>query len=280
MTSNPRGDKRSGGAAVPRVRGARARRRDSRCAACATRARSTAPCRRGSRSSRTLPAPRIARNRCSHRALDRCRCAARGDADARTRSKRRGRRCAARDRTGASRQRGADRDRAPRTPRAAPADSPLHRRPLRSADLHGGKPNSRGSMIVAANLARASRRTRRTGRSASPRPSRSRRARPTRARSAYRPGSAPSAARWPRRRHRSAGSAAPPGLVSGPSKIEHRAHAERGADRRQRLHRRMKIGREQEREPGCREALRRPLLIERQREAELLDQIGAAAAAR
>ena len=52
------------------------------------------------------------------------------------------------------------------------------------------------------------------------------------------------------------------------------------ADRRQRLHRGVKIRSEEKRESRCLETLRRPLLIERQREAEPLDQIGAAAAAR
>ena len=47
-------------------------------------------------------------------------------------------------------------------------------------------------------------------RPASPRPSRSRHARPKRARSAYRPTHRQSDGRCPRRRHRSAGSAAPP----------------------------------------------------------------------
>ena len=70
------------------------------------------------------------------------------------------------------------------------------------------------------------------------------------------------------------------GIGERPEQIEHRAHPERGADRRERLHRRMKIGSEEKREPGRLEALRRALLIERQREAEPLDQIGAAAAAR
>ena len=70
------------------------------------------------------------------------------------------------------------------------------------------------------------------------------------------------------------------GIGQGSQHVEHRAHAERGADRRHRFHRRMKIGREQEGEARRRKALRGPGLIQRQFETEQFDQVGAAAAAR
>ena len=61
--------------------------------------------------------------------------------------------------------------------------------------------------------------------------------------------------------------------------VEHRAHGERRAYRRERLHRRMIIRREQEREAVGLEAARRGLLVERKLQAQLFDQVGAAAAA-
>ena len=64
-----------------------------------------------------------------------------------------------------------------------------------------------------------------------------------------------------------------------PQQVEYGADAERGADRRQRLHRGMKIRREQEGEAGGRKTLRRSGLIQRQDEPQRLDQVGAAAAA-
>ena len=65
-----------------------------------------------------------------------------------------------------------------------------------------------------------------------------------------------------------------------PEDVEHRAHAERGAHRRDRLHRRVIVGREQEgevRSPRGRRAARRA--VERDRQAERLEHVGAAAAA-
>ena len=58
--------------------------------------------------------------------------------------------------------------------------------------------------------------------------------------------------------------------------IEHRAHAERLPHRADRLHRRVVVRREQEGEPGGRKTRAGLGLIERQRQAELLEHIGAA----
>jgi hypothetical protein len=55
------------------------------------------------------------------------------------------------------------------------------------------------------------------------------------------------------------------GIGQRPEQIEYRAHAERGANRRHGLHRRMIVRREQEREAGGLEALRRAGLVQRQR---------------
>ena len=62
--------------------------------------------------------------------------------------------------------------------------------------------------------------------------------------------------------------------------VEHGAHAERAAHRRDFLHRRVVVRREQEREARRGEAVARALLVERQRQAERLEQVGAAGAAR
>ena len=69
------------------------------------------------------------------------------------------------------------------------------------------------------------------------------------------------------------------GIRQWPEQIEHGADAERRANRRQSLHRGVIVRREQEGEAGCREALRRLGLVERQAESECLDEVGAAAAA-
>jgi hypothetical protein len=70
------------------------------------------------------------------------------------------------------------------------------------------------------------------------------------------------------------------GLVSGPEQVEYRAHAHGTPHRAERLHRRMKVGREQERVAGGLEAGDRRVLVGRQAHADGFQHVGAAAAAR
>ncbi len=72
-----------------------------------------------------------------------------------------------------------------------------------------------------------------------------------------RPGCRPSVPRSLHRRRRSAGSAAPPGLVNGPSRLKTVRMPSAARIGRQCLHGRMKVRREQKRESGGRRSIRR-----------------------